>query len=121
MGQATYQGQALTCGLIVHHINGLAIVHAAHLPRLTRLAGAASHTTSAGEQSEAALDPALARPVSQVDFEAAMKQVGPSITRGSEVEVSPGKGSLCPETSGSCDQAAAFQGQGAAAELGLSP
>ncbi len=33
----------------------------------------------------------LARPVSQADFEGAMKRVGPSITRGSEVAVSPGE------------------------------
>ena len=58
----------------------------------------ASHTPCAGGQSEAALDPALARPVSQADFEAAMKQVGPSITRGSEVEVSPGESSLCHDS-----------------------
>ena len=32
----------------------------------------------------------LARPVSQSDFEGAMNRVGPSITRGSEVAVSPG-------------------------------
>ena len=36
----------------------------------------------------------LARPVSQADFEGAMKRVGPSITRGSEVAVSPGKHQL---------------------------
>ena len=33
----------------------------------------------------------LARPVSQADFEGAMKRVRPSITRGSEVAVSPGE------------------------------
>lgn len=33
----------------------------------------------------------LGRPVSQADFEGAMKLVGPSITRGSEVQVSPGR------------------------------
>ena len=33
----------------------------------------------------------LARPVSQADFEGAMKRVGPSITRGSEVSISPGE------------------------------
>lgn len=42
---------------------------------------------------EEGLDMELARPVSQADFQAAMKKVGPSITRGSEVSVSPG-GSL---------------------------
>ena len=35
-------------------------------------------------------DMELARPVTQADFEGAMKRVGPSITRGSEVAVSPG-------------------------------
>ncbi|KAL3148141.1 hypothetical protein ABBQ38_014423 [Trebouxia sp. C0009 RCD-2024] len=38
---------------------------------------------------EEGLDMELARPVSQADFQAAMKKVGPSITRGSEVSVSP--------------------------------
>lgn len=36
------------------------------------------------------VDMELARPVTQADFEGAMKRVGPSITRGSEVAVSPG-------------------------------
>lgn len=80
------------------------------MPQLTKQACAARHTPSAGEQLEAALDPDLARPVSQVDFEAAMKQVGPSITRGSEVEVSPGKGSLGHQCPGSCDPTAASEG-----------
>ena len=39
---------------------------------------------------EEGLDMGLARPVSHADFQAAMKKVGPSITRGSEVSVSPG-------------------------------
>ena len=32
----------------------------------------------------------LGRPVCQADFEAAMKRVGPSITRGSQAQVEPG-------------------------------
>ena len=39
---------------------------------------------------EEGLDMELARPVSHADFQSAMKKVGPSITRGSEVSVSPG-------------------------------
>ena len=39
---------------------------------------------------EEGLDMELARPVSHADFQAAMKKVGPSITRGCEVSVSPG-------------------------------
>lgn len=37
------------------------------------------------------VDMELARPVSHADFEGAMKKVGPSIARGSEVAVSPGR------------------------------
>ena len=42
-----------------------------------------------GSEQDSDLD--LARPVGQADFTAAMKRVGPSITRGSEVAAPPGK------------------------------
>ena len=45
---------------------------------------------SAGGGRGSEVDMELARPVTQADFEGAMKRVGPSITRGSEVAVSPG-------------------------------
>ncbi len=45
----------------------------------------------AGGSQGSEVDMELARPVSQADFEGAMKRVGPSITRGSEVAVSPGE------------------------------
>lgn len=46
------------------------------------------HCAGKGDGTE---EVGLGRPVCQADFEGAMKRVGPSITRGSEVQVSPGK------------------------------
>ena len=47
-------------------------------------------TAGGCSDGEEGLDLELARPVSHADFQAAMKKVGPSITRGSEGSVSPG-------------------------------
>eukprot|EP00891_Asterochloris_glomerata_P007187 jgi/Astpho2/7187/Aster-01505 len=77
-------GLAVAC----HGYSGADLAALCRQAAMVALTEAASALLS-GEQLEAALDPDLARPVSQVDFEAAMKKVGPSITRGSEVEVSP--------------------------------
>ncbi|KAL0051736.1 hypothetical protein WJX82_001191 [Trebouxia sp. C0006] len=55
---------------------------------MTALSDAAAAILEGGSEGSE-VDMKLARPVSQADFEGAMKRVGPSITRGSEVAVSP--------------------------------
>ena len=57
---------------------------------LARLVSHVFGTAGGCSGGEEGLDMKLARPVSHADFQAAMKKVGPSITRGSEVSVSPG-------------------------------
>lgn len=57
----------------------------------TRTQHVSSGSAGGVTDGEEVLDMELARPVSQADFLAAMKKVGPSITRGSEVSVSAGE------------------------------